>query len=698
MLFEAVVNSDSVGEHETVLTSKLLQRTISKKKRKKSGELIKQDFEDSLYLYALFKISRALQSESYHPNLCKPEELANISYTLQSFGEAEFGLSSTRSQRAMTKLCAKHFRDLSIGGSLHHIFKTALKFMANSKSLSFIMEDKDLGVKLMKEIEATLISKGFLKRHRIYLHNLPDGVYKQLSGIVKSHGAELLTSSADATHIVCWDEEVDNMSEELQEEFIRTVDYRHEHQGGVARVHWWYHPDSYDEWIPAVDVDAFEPPDVLPTGDVPFGKQWNVCCRFLLDVDRFNEWGNENDYENIVEGDAMDDYATSVPVESNDYPDRMDAIDDIDEGAANNLDPINATKRRGRRRTKGISKGDVVAKSRREAPIPEAVIGLEKMMADLKAPTLDLNRQVLKVVTLDPRSPSIVTFSEEAPNSAEVKIDACSPATDCRDLAETNARNKRKNPSGSKTHKEKKVMVPGADKYDLINLPDWFNPDKLHEIETAFLDTICKRGVSDDMRSEYRSIRNFIVALYPQVSRNGLTYLSATECRRKISGDASFVYSVHSFLDANRLINYFVRSDQRLQVTPHRSAGQLDVPLLVSAGVVHMDCTGGIGTVAIARLHPVDASNPFESFIADPESSSSSSYKSVTWSKSLDGLLVKAVGKLGLKWEEVSREMIKVNKNSAYTANACLRYVFSPTLTHSLTHSLTPLIFATNYI
>lgn len=56
-------------------------------------------------------------------------------------------------------------------------------------------------------------------------------------------------------------------------------------------VHWWYYPDSYDTWVPASEVDEEPEP---PPGQ---RKQWEVNARWLLDLDVFNEWMNEEDYE-----------------------------------------------------------------------------------------------------------------------------------------------------------------------------------------------------------------------------------------------------------------------------------------------------------------------------------------------------------------------------------------------------------------
>jgi hypothetical protein len=67
----------------------------------------------------------------------------------------------------------------------------------------------------------------------------------------------------------------------------------------LAFVHWWYFPDSYDQWIPLADVD----PKVEEDPD-PHARQY-VCCRFIKDVAIFNEWMNEVDYE--IESGGDDD-------------------------------------------------------------------------------------------------------------------------------------------------------------------------------------------------------------------------------------------------------------------------------------------------------------------------------------------------------------------------------------------------------
>lgn len=65
-------------------------------------------------------------------------------------------------------------------------------------------------------------------------------------------------------------------------------------QDDRALVHWWFLPDSYDEWIPSSSAPEREPDsEAAPPG----GRPWNVYVRWVTDSDLYNEWMNEVDYE-----------------------------------------------------------------------------------------------------------------------------------------------------------------------------------------------------------------------------------------------------------------------------------------------------------------------------------------------------------------------------------------------------------------
>jgi len=65
-------------------------------------------------------------------------------------------------------------------------------------------------------------------------------------------------------------------------------------QQPMALIHWWYWPTSYDEWVPANEVDDVSTDDHMSCkSDI---GSYVVSCRFLRDVEKFNEWGCETDY------------------------------------------------------------------------------------------------------------------------------------------------------------------------------------------------------------------------------------------------------------------------------------------------------------------------------------------------------------------------------------------------------------------
>jgi len=63
---------------------------------------------------------------------------------------------------------------------------------------------------------------------------------------------------------------VDEETGEVEADYLRTLESRPDK--GVSLVHWWYYPDSYDEWIPNTDVEG----DISDEGKVSWmgGGQW----------------------------------------------------------------------------------------------------------------------------------------------------------------------------------------------------------------------------------------------------------------------------------------------------------------------------------------------------------------------------------------------------------------------------------------
>jgi hypothetical protein len=112
------------------------------------------------------------------------------------------------------------------------------------------------------------------------------------------------------------------------------------------------------------------------------------------------------------------------------------------------------------------------------------------------------------------------------------------------------------------------------------SFPSWFQSDSISTIEMKYIPELIVSPADEFVKSlglktnddddntdswasnlakkqkkglKYVSTRNEIVHMYHQHASN---FLTATECRRKIAGDVSYIVRIHEFLDAFGIINY----------------------------------------------------------------------------------------------------------------------------------------------
>lgn len=85
----------------------------------------------------------------------------------------------------------------------------------------------------------------------------------------------------------------------------------------------------------------------------------------------------------------------------------------------------------------------------------------------------------------------------------------------------------------------------------------WFDPDnyetEVKDIEKESLPEFFNDLYPSKTPAVYREYRNFMIALYRM---NPNVYLSATTCRRHLSGDVNGIMRVHAFLEKWGLINF----------------------------------------------------------------------------------------------------------------------------------------------
>lgn len=172
----------------------------------------------------------------------------------------------------------------------------------------------DDNVALLKKIDVDLINAGLLKRPKIYFDKSvsPEDA-KTLGRIAEKYGATVTSdgneiAAGKVTHIIAYDPEehdapevIESETHEVEKTFLRTLavfDIPVEGEDTIetkrmSLVHWWYLPSSFDEWMDTNDVNGDLEKDKIATGP---GGAAVVGCKFIRDVERFNEWGCESDY------------------------------------------------------------------------------------------------------------------------------------------------------------------------------------------------------------------------------------------------------------------------------------------------------------------------------------------------------------------------------------------------------------------
>ena len=188
---------------------------------------------------------------------------------------------------------------------------------------------------MVDAIRSELTERGYLTPFRVYFDdsvgkNLGDDEVIRLGDIVRRFGGTVASKDealkGEVTHIVGYDGEEHDAPSVLEDEksrraanqaeprtYLKTLttaefdsveitgskDSKGEERT-MALVHWWYHPASTDEWLPVEDVRDGSTGEVKIEEELPGSSRAGlpavVGCKFVRDVEIYNEWGMEGDY------------------------------------------------------------------------------------------------------------------------------------------------------------------------------------------------------------------------------------------------------------------------------------------------------------------------------------------------------------------------------------------------------------------
>uniref|UniRef100_A0A8C1X3N3 SWI/SNF related, matrix associated, actin dependent regulator of chromatin, subfamily c, member 2 n=1 Tax=Cyprinus carpio TaxID=7962 RepID=A0A8C1X3N3_CYPCA len=432
------------------------------------------------------------------------KSLSSLVVQLLQFQEEVFGRHV--SNPPLTRLPIKCFLDFKSGGALCHILAAAYKFKSDQGWRRFDFQNPsrmDRNVEMFMTIEKSLVQNNCLSRPVIYLSSeIEPKLLGKLKDIIKRH------------------------------QWVRPVMKRDKQM----LLHWGYWPDSYDTWISASEVEAaVEDP---PTAEKPR----KVHAKWILDLDQFNEWMNEEDYE-VGEGGPR-----RKRISAKTLTDEVSAPDE--------------------RRDKKPSS----AKKRKRSPSPSPT-----------PPPQERNSDFFKIeeeqedLTKDLDEPSPVPAVEEATLPKTVtKKDSDSTPVKGGTMTDLDEQEDESMETVGKEEEEgspsvKGEPVKGSDLHEdnvteqthHIIIPSyaaWFDYNSVHAIERRALPEFFNGKNKSKTPEIYLAYRNFMIDTY---RLNPQEYLTSTACRRNLAGDVCAIMRVHAFLEQWGLINYQVDSESR---------------------------------------------------------------------------------------------------------------------------------------
>nr|XP_006818226.1 PREDICTED: SWI/SNF complex subunit SMARCC2-like isoform X2 [Saccoglossus kowalevskii] len=480
------------------------------------------------------------------------KSLASLVAQLVQFQEDNFGRHV--SKPALTRLPMKCFMDFKPGGGLCHILSAVYKFKSDQGWRRFDFQSPsrmDRNVEMFMNIERTLVQNKCLSMPIVFLRSEIDGkLLNRLKDIVTRHRVRITEDEDCATHIV-----FPPPSQPVEEDWLRPVVRRDRN----TLVHWWYYPDSYDTWAPNSDVDQ------EPEGTPSHQGEWEVNAKWLLDLDEFNEWMNEEDYEMQEEGDVKKESGRG----------RRKGL-----RAKTACDEVAPSPETDRREKKSAS-----SKKRKRSPSPADTKRKKKSgrpsAATKKKPAKEEEPEdYTKDMDDPPETPSVeevvlpkVSSSSRSSKDIEtqpIKGGSLADLDDTDPMDDSDSRMKSGPATPASEDKSQKVNEVDIKEDNVteqthhIIIPSyaaWFDYNSLHSIERRALPEFFNTKNKSKTPEVYMAYRNFMIDTY---RLNPAEYLTCTACRRNLAGDVCAIMRVHAFLEQWGLINYQVDGDNKV--------------------------------------------------------------------------------------------------------------------------------------
>jgi len=470
--------------------------------------------------------------------MCTPLALAGMIGELLRFSEQYFGAKGTYRNLHM-KIPASCFDDYRPTGSLSIILFECLSSKAAGSWPQLSLEPAENVRRLittLDKIECGLKQCGSLTQPRCCISaEFSVEEISRLAGILRSKGAELVDSEDMASYVIEPGSIGTYSTRVCYQNCIREVD-RHYYQGTtqpVCRIHYWFHPDSYDDWKPLSQIQNVSLKRSIST----IGrrkKQWRVHRRWVYDLEAFNEYMNPDDYSLVT---------------------RL-GCDAVTTGRDSKLQTVCLDETRTSSHTDYSIRSVAVAETQQHEDIC-----LRKRRRIAEAEHI--------VVSTDDISVGCGTLATYPHKSVPVERvePACSdpfPVCHCASCDSSTGtwirRPSIQKENGQTDYSENVAIQKQSGLTKVIDKAIWFDLDLINIKERVALPSFFDGHTPSKTSQIYRQYRNYMVQAY--CKRPG-QYLQLSHCLKFLAGDANAIAQVHSQLEQWGLINSYLFQGNR---------------------------------------------------------------------------------------------------------------------------------------
>ncbi|KAF9990616.1 hypothetical protein BGZ75_000814 [Mortierella antarctica] len=496
------------------------------------------------------------------------ESLALLIHALQQFQEDVLGASYAKDalslHQAPARIPAKVFRNVSItpGSPIYRVLLAAFQYRQKNgwQDWDFANPAKQSQyIDMISHIRDALVDSGVFKNPCVaFSESVSVEEREALTPIIHKLGGTVVLDAqqvSQATHIL--QPSSSEQSSPEGEEWLRTL----EKKDGKVLVHYWYHPDSYDEWILQTSSE-FEDPQPAPA----HSGVWNISTRWVKDSAKFNEWTNEEDYETSGENDNHSGSRTASPApSSNRYKSKRDHSDVIESES----DPKRV--KRSASETPLETEGSQQSTQSKAVEQSEPEIEQDAVMEETSGSATEASQEPDNTLPADVDSMEVDSKGEDAESKADESV---TKEAEAKDASVTEQDSNR---GSAPPENEEALTQAEAERFQLeeeagrylskqtqeVIIPSyaaWFSLSKIHEIEHKSLPEFFNLKNRSKTPTVYKDYRDFMINTY---RLNPSEYLTVTACRRNLAGDVCAIIRVHAFLEQWGLINYQVDPDTR---------------------------------------------------------------------------------------------------------------------------------------